>query len=380
MPIDKSIHKRQFAINQKSAKPKVANQLRKQRDQIVTRLSTINYNFIQKQLSEGQRLRALVACDQLANSQLLQLHCHKSGRPLHKLSLDDIHQTIAVHGETKAIEVLSIQYTNQTAPEWLFTDPESLTKLAKIDPLGYFIYSAGLIYSPIAVAKSGSMTTVHDVFDKTTINESDTKLNEVSANFQTKITSVRDRAISYQQLQSINPELIIELNELMRRMWGIVSPLELLRMHNFKTGKSLAYWTSGNAALQEFKQLLVDTLKLLASKKVNERINKTDIRYVSFAELCELQQTNKGLAQFRLQLGDKSKTSVDPEIMLSLRDFVADVTESNVATSPPVATAPTTQGQKPKFNTSGKIQLNIGNKTANSPKPSLAQLLTSKGQ
>jgi len=373
--LEKRMNLRNIPANAETAKPLIANKLRLRHDRIVARASTVPTAIIDKRIAEGRKLRAMFAA---TNWGTVQLHCHKTGRPLNKLTTDDFERLVVAHGEERARDLLALTRTSQTATEWLATDSTALRALCKVDPIGYFIYTAGLIYSPASFANSGTMTKLASIYTNSSTPSTD---HETAV----KLASLEDRAQAWLQLHTIPLESIIELNELMRRVFSLINPLELLRNYQFRDGKSLATHTKSPDDLAAFRAKLVSVLAHLASKRIGERITKTDIRYVSYAELCDIQQKHKGLAQFRLQESRTAKTSVDPEIMLALRDFVAESILDLRDGEPSNAVAPVKRrtlvdGVAPVINTTGKLDLRFDAEVAKPKSNLLAMLKGGKSQ
>lgn len=313
-----------------SAQAQTANNLRLKANGIIERFSTISQSRITAKATNAQahQLQAMIAAQtwQAADAAILQIVCHKSGRVIGHQSLETITALIAAHGEERARELLAFAWCNQTAIEWQATDPQALKGLIIADPIGYLVYAAGLIFSPIAVAKSGTMTTPHDIYSEETNNSPlpVASIATMPVSQQCKFHAVKDRAIANQQAQALPLELVIEMNQLMSRMWGLISPHELLRNHEFRRGRSLAYYTSNPLALMQLREMITNVLRRLAEKKIGERITKTDHRYVSFAEICEIQGDSHGMAAFRMMQVRKPKTSIDPDILACLQDFTMD--------------------------------------------------------
>lgn len=74
-----------------------------------------------------------------------QVYCNKTGQPIAYRMEQDVQALLQLHGDAGAASLANlIDLTNGCAASWIRTDSETLEKLQKIDPYGYFMYACGL--------------------------------------------------------------------------------------------------------------------------------------------------------------------------------------------------------------------------------------------
>lgn len=362
-----------------SPKAHIANNLRLKRDRIITKFCTIAHSTIQAAAdnAQAQSLEAAIVADRWQNDGLTKIVCHKSGRTIATQSHESLTRLIATHGESRARELITIQWPHHTSPEWLATDHDSLRALIKIDPIGYWCYAAGMLFAPVIDHKSGQLTTPHDVYTDELCNSPapTAQLAEMPAAQRIKMQSVTDRMNAHEALAQIPLELIIEQTQLLSRFWGLANPHNLIREGLFPRHLTLTRITSNETAFMGFRELLIAALQKLVERQIATRIQATDHRYVSFAEIGELQQANGGHAAFRLMQKRRPKTSIDADILTALQDFTMNTIFED---SPPPLPQPKPEPKPQSKPITSAITINVA-AVAKHQTLTLAQIL-SKGK
>lgn len=99
---------------------------------------------VAKEIS-GEELISMIETEDFVSSidiDIFTIYCSKTGQPIGRRSEQQISMLLSIHGKEKAEELLPFIGSNNIAAHWMRTDSESLTKLAKIDPYGYFVFAA----------------------------------------------------------------------------------------------------------------------------------------------------------------------------------------------------------------------------------------------
>ena len=74
----------------------------------------------------------------------LMRYCYKTGQPIDRRDPETVKMAIRVNGLDNTAELFDFLFSRDIHPAWLRTDGQTLDKLIKLDPLGYFVYAADI--------------------------------------------------------------------------------------------------------------------------------------------------------------------------------------------------------------------------------------------
>ena len=239
-------------------------------------------------------------------NQFNSLFCNKTGKLLSKIPAYSLELIQKLHTPSRIFDVILRKSLENYSYEWLHTDPVSLDRLMIIDPEGFFIYATSHIFQHSTVDNLQ-----HSFSSKAQNHTHDSEL-------LFKASFLHDKIEARKQLQTLknsNPEiefLLLEINELLRRLLGLAKPTDAFLTTFFKSS-NLPTITKSVIALKTFKEQIQENLKFLMRKHFNKINIKTrnDIRKlnkVTSADLEAIKKELKGLTLFYKQRKVKSST------------------------------------------------------------------------
>lgn len=281
-------HKRKLLPEEKKLENKTQNAINK--------ISTITNDIIQKRLNTPD-LQAAITTLKPEFAQYMPTICHKSGRKLQdRYTLSDIGRLIHTHGEERALSIMQLTFTHNTAPEWLFTDYEGLVALSKTDPQGYCIQALSIIMEPYWKIQ----------FKKSNLD------------IEQKCQIIADKAKARQALEQIQPELIIELNELMRRFLGICKPDYAVQFLAMTCGNM----QSMLASLDSIQQVIA-SLKLAFKNIIVNHARQNKRKKLNAALMADIKAAFHGMSNYYKQLKLGAVTDHEANV-LDTRGFFAE--------------------------------------------------------
>lgn len=220
----------------------------------------------------------------------LSVCCSKSGRELYQVNGSSLNMLLHTQGTERTTEWFKIANRQAVAPQWLYTDPGALGKLMKYDPIGYFVYCAARVMTPLVEEYSF----IHN----------ETVKRDILCDHQ---------AVLFNALETIEGEaktipMINKCNELMRRLLAICNTGYIPNKTNHiyvekldKSGKrTFKYKTLLNIAREpeKFAYQLELTLKAIVNHcYMNGQLGDN----VSFDDFIRIRSRFKGLHLFTMQ-------------------------------------------------------------------------------
>ena len=242
-----------------------------------------------------------------ANPELnnLTYYCTKTGQPLSQIAPDSFVKMQDIVGNDLANEMFKRKSIEQVSTHWLFTDESALDKLSKIDPYGYFVYSAFFVIRPDEIVKYYTHL----------------KQNKENYAIEARWNELRNKIKFWQIIQSIAIKDILEINELMRRYLALIHnttlPDTIQLTYKLMTGDK------DTLDIEAWKALLKNNIKYIIIKAYRKHEFKKDITY---ADVVTLQGMFKGFSNFRGQRKLRRHTNTE-NVMMLLRDFITDIPE-----------------------------------------------------
>lgn len=199
-----------------------------------------------------------------------QQYCASSGRPLSKVPADVVSNLITIHGRSTAIKVLQTQQIKYSY-DWIWLNHEGLANLADHRPAEYFVYATSKLLQDI---------TLHS-----------------------ELMRMREAARAWQHLQSIDDEMIIPINELLRRL--------LAGWHRSKLNKHFANLVNKR----------VDIIASSMDNIIKFQMELTDLIQLLVAKRKKREQMEKGMSVFKMQRMIRGLSSLELDIGQELNDF-----------------------------------------------------------
>jgi len=265
-------------------------------------------------LKSGAELEILIKANDFDFKPLLKQYCNKTGREISTVSIDTITTLLKIHDESRVLSLLKQMSTENYCIEWLDTSPQILNKLMLIDPESYFIYAASNFFSLNNPACQS--TTDNDTVDT----------NRKWAFLQDKVETRRNLCVlSIMDLK--NKNLVIEANELMRRLLGLAKPQKQF-IDRFFRAQNLLETSNSLYALQNFISDLKENLLFLIKKhfrsiRTNIESQWKKMYTISANDIEALKKEYSGLSQFHNQPKIKRQNQ-RVSIMLDLKNFLCD--------------------------------------------------------
>lgn len=243
-------------------------------------------------------------------------YCNKSGKFLHNVSLERFGDMLNIHGKDKTLKLLTMLHSSNYSLEWIDTSPSVLNKLMIQDCSGFFIYAANHLFE------------LFDPYSKTV-----QKFKGVPEAYKKSYLRLKDKIHARKDLDFLidqseeNRQLILQANELMRRLIGLARPTKTM-MVTFFTFNSLLACTNDKKSLQIFIQDIKENLTFLLQrhfKKIKNSIfieNKNLYR-ITANDIEKIKNELEGLSSFHNQPSIKNQ-SKRTSIMMDLKGFIVE--------------------------------------------------------
>lgn len=240
-------------------------------------------------------------------------YCNKSGKLIYKLSQNNFADLLRIHGRENAFKLLMQMSTENYSIEWLDTSPQTLNKLMVQDYSSYFIYAANHIFQ-----------------NSDTHSKTDLSFLGMQADCKQKFERLQDKIKARDNLEIIgmlNTNLVIEANELLRRLIGLAKPTKAM-LATFFTHTNLVNATQSEMSLRVFMCDIRENLTFLLRRHFNGIRSKTlashrKLYTITASDIEAIKKELFGLSQFHNQPKIKNQ-SKRISIMLDLREFVFD--------------------------------------------------------
>lgn len=300
--IDCKKHLELFEHSHKSKFPAERKQLEKQTANAIEKISIVASELINRRLN-SQELQAAITTLKPEFAQWMPTICHKSGRELKaRYSIEEIGRLIAIHGEARALSIMQLTYTHNTAPEWMFTDFEGLLALSKADPQGYCIQALSLIMEP---------------YWKMQFKKSNLDLEQ-------KCQIIQDKAQARLHLENIQPELIIELNELMRRFLGMCKPNYAVQYLAMTCG-NMQEITCNQYTIRE----IIESIKLAFKNIIINHARNYKRKKLNASLMADIKAELRGMSTYYNQLKLGAITNHEANV-LDVRGFFAETSNIRI--------------------------------------------------
>lgn len=304
---------------------------------------------IKNRLSD-ENLEALITATDEDFAPFLKRYCNKTGRHLFTIPVEDLQRLVAIHGREKALMLLQANAFSNYAPEWLCTDAEALNNLSVYDPVGYFIYSAGVCFhwqpAPYVPSYGHSAPATNTIFDdaKTfdrmfpdTFHSETFKAEYNNAVFpricdgqNRHYQQLADKASAYTVLRAmwengeIEESYLVEINELFRRLLGLVKPHKDPKFLTKFSNRWIVETVFSSDSLHLFKNELKEKIASLFSDKYQNKLpkgHKKRSRFLSNADISDIRLKYEGFEAFRGQIAVKAKGNRSDLIRADLQHF-----------------------------------------------------------
>jgi len=241
-------------------------------------------------------------------------YCFKSGKYLNSYSLERFSDMLAIHGKEKTLSLLMQLSSSNYSLEWMSTDYKTLNKLMVQDSSGYFIYAASHFFDLSLPKTQGKNLS----FESVPIEYKDKFLR-----LQDKIKARNNLSI----LQSEYLDLIIESNELMRRLLGLAKPTKAM-FTTFFTAQNIVEATETKESLTIFINNIKENLTFLLQrhfKNIRQKLiyRQQDLYKITSNDIESIKRELAGLSAFHNQPSIKNQPK-RVSIMLDLQEFIID--------------------------------------------------------
>ncbi len=199
-----------------------------------------------------------------------QQYCASSGRPLSIVPADIVSNLITIHGTQTAIKILQTQQIKYSY-DWIWLNQDGLESLAEHRPAEYFIYATSKLLQDV---------TLHS-----------------------ELMRLHEAAEAWRSLQDIDSEIIIPINELLRRLLAGYKR-NRLNKHLLKLVN-----TKVNAIASSIDNLLMFQMEL------------TDLIQTLIANRKASDAVERGMSNFRAQRMIKALSALEVEVGIELNDF-----------------------------------------------------------
>ena len=199
-----------------------------------------------------------------------QQYCASSGRPLAVVPAQVVTDLITIHGRTTCIKILQMQQIKYSY-DWQWLNNEGLDNLAEHRPAEYFIYATSKLLQDV---------TLHN-----------------------ELMRMNEAAEAWRNLESIDDEILIPINELVRRLLARYKREKLNPLFKAFINKQVQIITKSIDNLVKFQLELTDLIQtLIAERKKHE-----------FEE--------RGMSNFKAQKMIRALSKLEIEIGSELNDF-----------------------------------------------------------
>jgi len=241
-------------------------------------------------------------------------YCFKSGKFLHNYSLERFSDMLAIHGKEKTLSLLIQLATSNYSVEWMSTDSQTLNKLMIQDANGYFIFAANHLFLQ-AKPKSACANLSFEAVPQ--------QYKELFLRLQDKQTA----RYNLECLQGEYLDLILEANELIRRLIGLAKPTKSM-LTAFFTFDNLIDATKDKQSLIIFIEDIKENLTFLLQrhfKNVRSKIiqQQADLYKITANDIEKIMRELNGLKSFHNQPSIKNQPK-RISVMLDLQEFVID--------------------------------------------------------
>ena len=256
---------------------------------------------------------ALLVANSGEFKEFISCYCNKSGKFLHNYSLERFADMLSIHGKEKTLSLLAQMATSNYSIEWLSTDSTTLNKLMLQDSTGYFVFAANHLFELLPPASHSNLN-----------------FSGVSTDYKNHYLRLQDKITARENLDNINQfnsKLILECNELIRRLIGLSKPNRSM-LDGFFTHKNLIAATQSETALKIFIQDIKENITFLLMrhfKNIRTSIIKQqkDLYRITANDIEKIKAELDGLANFHHQPTIK-KQSKRTAVLLDLKDFIID--------------------------------------------------------
>jgi len=297
--------------------------------------------------AKAEELATLFTAHDVNFQPLMQSYCCKTGRYLHNVDLAQLQRVVNILGRERGLEVLRLNAVQNTSLEWLHTEPETLNKLMINDCTGYFVYCTSLMFQTEYTIASNAGTSAPNVSNKN-FDELDSLLNSLpdfgtqagtteELNFhalpvkdQTRYNNLMDKVSARENLELLNDNvLVMQANELMRRLLGLASASNIAKMGIFQS-VTLEGITDSRLALIGFIAELQATLKTVFIQffrgmhytKAEFVIDRLRTRTITAQNIAAIKAEFKGRSNFHKQPKIKNLTDKQKQEAAILNDLM----------------------------------------------------------
>jgi hypothetical protein len=256
----------------------------------------VDDDVIEKHIAEIALLQTALTVLDAEFEMYQQCHCNKTGRPLHKIGIDCFQQLINTNDKRRSKIALEAYHTSQYCLDWLFTDDIALDELFNLDPVGYAVYSIGLVYG---VAW-------------------DQQKMPVWKRHLARIAAWQKCNAMFQS----NPHLIIKTNEYMRRFLGLINPAKHQSVSSLVIFNLESLFDS-DFNIEMYQESVQEMLMQIVKKNYNEKL------LVTPGTVANIKSKYSGIQSFARQCKLKGMTNLDA-VMYDLRDFMGQKTPNQV--------------------------------------------------
>lgn len=242
--------------------------------------------------------------------------CNKSGKVISKRSMNEFDRLLKIHSKEDSLKLLVMTACHNYSIEWIDTSPEVLNKLMVNDMAGYFVYCASQIFDVLPVQNK---------LNRILINE------EITINY----SRLMDKKIAYSRLQTMqqtNPELLLEANELLRKLLGMAA-MDKQSVKTFYSAISLTTAVYNLNALELFIADLKSHLVFIMRKhfqtvQVKIKNKQHKLYKITNEDINAVKKALKGKSNLHQQPKIKNHSKKE-SILLDLKDFCMNEFDSN---------------------------------------------------
>ncbi len=306
---------------------------------VVKEICKVETKAIEKKLQKAvkaEEIELLFTATDPDFAPLLKNYCNKTGRFLHSVDIQQLKKIVNVLGRERALEILRLQAVQHVSLEWLHTEPDTLNSLMINDCKGYFVYCAGSMFHTDYTVISAAGTTAPNVSNKN-LDEIDSLLNGLPdfnitnpvgdmtfhclpVKDKTRYLNLQDKLLARENLGLLdNKVLVMQANELMRRLLGLASSANIAKMGVFQSvtlkeiTESVFSLTAFIAELQAaLKTVFIQFFKGMHYTKAEFIIKRLQTRTITAANIAAIKAEFKGKSNFHKQpkirnLSDRQK-------------------------------------------------------------------------
>jgi len=244
----------------------------------------------------------------------IKTYCNKSGKYLNAYSLERFSDMLSIHGKEKTLSLLIQLSASNYSLEWMCTDYKTLNKLMIQDATGYFVYAASHFFELSPPKTQGK----------------NLDFSLVPEEYKNKFLFLQDKIKSRNSLDVLKHQyldLIIEANELMRRLLGLAKPTKSM-LATFFTGTNLVDVCESKESLIIFIQDIKENIIFLLQrhfKNIRQKLihKQNDLYKITSNDIDKIKRELMGLNQFHNQPSIKNQPK-RVSIMLDLKEFIID--------------------------------------------------------